>query len=345
MAKRRNIFSRIPETLLRQLVAESKSIAEVFDKLKLRRAGAPYRIFHRVVAELNIDTSHFLGIRHMLGKTGWTAKTHEEVFKLGSSASGSVLRGHIRRRKLLEYKCVACGNVGEWQGQSLVLHLDHENGDRTDCRLENLRWLCPNCHSQTPTYCGKARKRKVHICPKCEKPYKGYGRQCRKCADSNREIYVDNAGRSRVNWPSREDLQKLVWQVPLTQVAAQLQCTDSSVRKRCLAQAIPLPPHGYWHRLKAGYTIEQAMVSQKKIRPKAKRISVEDICRAKELMAKGASLRHASHIIGCSHATLLRRLEGDPVLLLSTHGNAKHIKQATPSASAGCCLAVVHEPS
>jgi len=34
----------------------------------------------------------------------------------------------------------------------LTLHLDHENGDHRDCRKENLRWLCPNCHTQTATY-------------------------------------------------------------------------------------------------------------------------------------------------------------------------------------------------
>ena len=42
-----------------------------------------------------------------------------------------------------------------WNGKKLVFQLDHINGKRNDHRLENLRWLCPNCHSQTETYCGK----------------------------------------------------------------------------------------------------------------------------------------------------------------------------------------------
>lgn len=51
--------------------------------------------------------------------------------------------------------CVLCG-IGEfWQGQPLTLQVDHINGDRYNNSLDNLRVLCPNCHSQTPTFNGK----------------------------------------------------------------------------------------------------------------------------------------------------------------------------------------------
>lgn len=53
-----------------------------------------------------------------------------------------------------EYKCEVC-NLTDWQNDSINLHLDHINGDRFDNRIENLRLLCPNCHSQTFTYCGR----------------------------------------------------------------------------------------------------------------------------------------------------------------------------------------------
>lgn len=53
---------------------------------------------------------------------------------------------------LLIEECVKCMIGPEWQGEPLVLHLDHKSGDRKDNRLSNLRLLCPNCHSQTPTY-------------------------------------------------------------------------------------------------------------------------------------------------------------------------------------------------
>ena len=56
---------------------------------------------------------------------------------------------------LIEYKCQECGLKDSWNNKMLVLHLDHINGISNDHRLENLRFLCPNCHSQTDTYTDK----------------------------------------------------------------------------------------------------------------------------------------------------------------------------------------------
>jgi 5-methylcytosine-specific restriction endonuclease McrA len=71
-------------------------------------------------------------------------------------------RGHVKRRliraRMLENRCEACGVV-EWRGLPLSMHLDHINGVKNDNRFENLRMLCPNCHSQTPTYSGRNVKR------------------------------------------------------------------------------------------------------------------------------------------------------------------------------------------
>ena len=73
-------------------------------------------------------------------------------------------RKHIKMRLLsaglLTNSCQSCG-LADWLGQPLNMHLDHVNGVRNDNRLENLRMLCPNCHSQTPTYGGRNLKRAV----------------------------------------------------------------------------------------------------------------------------------------------------------------------------------------
>lgn len=67
------------------------------------------------------------------------------------------LKNRLIKEGLLEYRCYICGNIGEWNRQPLSLQLDHINGNHTDNRLENLRLLCPNCHSQTETYGRKNR--------------------------------------------------------------------------------------------------------------------------------------------------------------------------------------------
>ena len=64
------------------------------------------------------------------------------------------LKNRLIKENIMEYKCAICGLV-EWRNEKIVLQLDHINGDGHDHRSENLRLLCPNCHSQTDTWCGK----------------------------------------------------------------------------------------------------------------------------------------------------------------------------------------------
>jgi 5-methylcytosine-specific restriction endonuclease McrA len=71
-------------------------------------------------------------------------------------------RKHVKARLisagLLANNCQACG-LTHWLGRPLSIQLDHVNGIRNDNRLENLRMLCPNCHSQTETYGGRNARR------------------------------------------------------------------------------------------------------------------------------------------------------------------------------------------
>ena len=64
------------------------------------------------------------------------------------------VRQRILKEGWLEYECNEC-NIKDYNGKPLSLELDHINGKRDDHRLENLRFLCPNCHSQTKTFRGK----------------------------------------------------------------------------------------------------------------------------------------------------------------------------------------------
>jgi hypothetical protein len=68
----------------------------------------------------------------------------------GDSPTKGVAQNYMR--KFVEYKCVHCGIGSEYNGKPITLQIDHINGVRTDHRKVNLRWLCPNCHSQTETW-------------------------------------------------------------------------------------------------------------------------------------------------------------------------------------------------
>jgi hypothetical protein len=95
------------------------------------------------------------------GKTGVSDKrikrkySFEEIFSKHSKAAPVQIRKTIRAEKLKEYKCVDCNLEGEWNNKPINLQLDHVDGDRSNNELSNLEYRCPNCHSQTITWCGK----------------------------------------------------------------------------------------------------------------------------------------------------------------------------------------------
>lgn len=102
--------------------------------------------------ELGIDTSHF----NRSGSSN-TKKYELDEILVKDSTYNNIARLKIRlvSENRLKYECALCGNTGIWNNKPLVLQLDHINGQHLDHRIDNLRFLCPNCHSQTETFSGK----------------------------------------------------------------------------------------------------------------------------------------------------------------------------------------------
>lgn len=149
-------FDRVSDDVQIDAVKKSQSLAGVLKYLGKRICGGQYSWVKRRIALANIDTSHFTGQRWNAG----TIQYHsDEVFAIGSKYPRSQVRQWIIRDNLIPYSCAFCGNDGEWRGKKMALQLDHINGVFNDHRLENLRFLCPNCHAITETYCGKNIKK------------------------------------------------------------------------------------------------------------------------------------------------------------------------------------------
>lgn len=104
-----------------------------------------------------ISTSHFNS--HYYKRQRKFSK--ERIFTNNSAVSQQVLRSAIQHYNIFPYQCQCCGNTGMWQDKPLTLTLDHINGNNHDNRVENLRWLCPNCDRQQPTF-GSKNKKELH---------------------------------------------------------------------------------------------------------------------------------------------------------------------------------------
>lgn len=146
--------------VLTRIVKESNSIANVLKLLKLKPAGGNYKTILKKFNEYNIDTSHFLGMGWSKNKKLHQKYTKEEFIIKFLIINSTCTNTHKLKLKLFEFglkekKCEKCGQTEIWFGEKLSLHLDHINGVNSDYRLENLKVLCPNCHSQTSTYSGK----------------------------------------------------------------------------------------------------------------------------------------------------------------------------------------------
>ena len=144
--------------VLEQAVAESASYAGVMRYLGLKPSGGTHAHLSRRIRSLGIDTSHFTGRAHTKGLPARNRMTWQEIL-IRRPADSRRVAAHLLRRALIEagvpYKCVTCGVQDEWCGLPLILHVDHIRGDPSDSRLQEVRFLCPNCHSQTATWAGR----------------------------------------------------------------------------------------------------------------------------------------------------------------------------------------------
>ena len=138
-------------------MAKSFSIAEVLRRLDLRQAGGTQTHVARRIRALGLDTSHFLGARRNSGPGHKPPKKAAAELLIEKPPLAPRTHAYKLRRALAEIgrpsQCALCGLGDEWQGSRLTLEIDHINGQPNDNRPANLRLLCPNCHSQTETFC------------------------------------------------------------------------------------------------------------------------------------------------------------------------------------------------
>lgn len=129
---------------IESLVRNSQSVLEISTLTNTSR-----QYVSKLIKKYNIDTSHFLPS----GKAERYLDPNVILIN-GTRVWRATIKNCILRNNLLDYRCNICG-INTWNDKSLQIELHHKNGNPADNRIENLQFLCPNCHSQTDTYKGK----------------------------------------------------------------------------------------------------------------------------------------------------------------------------------------------
>lgn len=142
------------------LIKDSNTFSAVLNYFGLSNKGGNNITLHKRITAENVDISHIIKNRYSprLTFTKATIESAQKYLIAESTTRRGVVRCNIIKFNLLPYKCSIC-NLDSWQNKKLSLQLDHINGVHNDHRIENLRFLCPNCHSQTDTFAGRANKK------------------------------------------------------------------------------------------------------------------------------------------------------------------------------------------
>lgn len=149
------LINKFTDEQFQKIVESSNSISEIASSLGYKsKGGGVVQMIKDRIEKLSLDTSHFnpYSVGAIKGKR---YTSDDEIFVENSTyVNNTSLKKKLLKMNVMEYKCAICG-ISEWLGNPLSLQLDHINGDNRDNRLENLRLLCPNCHSQTSTFSGR----------------------------------------------------------------------------------------------------------------------------------------------------------------------------------------------
>ena len=224
MGQKRSPIWRLSRAEFAALVQRSRSFSAVFAAFGLDNVGGNYLTLRRRLEEEQVDFSHL----------------DKRKLKL-QPVRNRKLRKLVLRARAIPYVCAVCGCPPEWLGKPLTLALDHINGVRSDDRIENLRFLCPNCHAQTSTFCGRNLVRRKN-CLDCgiKVGLRSSGR-CRRCANR-----IPKHVPTKIQWPDPATLAEMVSSRPVTAVARELGVSDTAVLKRCLRLEIKTHGRGVW---------------------------------------------------------------------------------------------------
>lgn len=248
MRKRRSKIWLMEDSLFKELFNKANTIKELVESCGLADAGGNRNTIRYRVEGLGLDINILKNKSKEYLKNSSKFFNQEgkyrisDIFIKGSSVGRKTVKSYIKKYNIIEQnKCSVCGIGRIWNGIRLVLVLDHINGVRDDNRPENLRYLCPNCNSQSETFAGRNNNRKLiinenriekrikikvankKVCSDCGRIICKDALKCRKCAT------ISARAKYKIR-PSLEDLEKVI-QFSNVKIGKMYGVSETAVRK------------------------------------------------------------------------------------------------------------------
>lgn len=230
MKPRKSIIWKVSPVRFAEMVKNAKSMSELLRGFGLENKGNNFLTCKKRIFEEKIDISHFLQRieSSVLSKTV-SKETLLERMEAGERISRNWLKRKLIRFKILPYTCRKCKIDGYWQGERLSLQLEHKDGNPNNNRLQNLEFLCPNCHSQTPSFAGKLLKKR-YWCLTCGGACSKKSERCNKC----RGVSI-----RKIDRPTKEELEARIKEMPMLHIAKQYGLkSENTLRKWCASYQI-----------------------------------------------------------------------------------------------------------
>lgn len=145
---------------LKEAVRTTTSFRQALSKLGIAECGGNYATIQKAVKLFDIDVSHYTGCGWNKGKKFPRKRKLSAYLGNKYKITSHKLRKRLIEEGIFEHRCCHC-NLTRWLDFPIPLELDHIDGNHENNALKNLRLLCPNCHSLTPTYRGKNKSSKA----------------------------------------------------------------------------------------------------------------------------------------------------------------------------------------
>lgn len=229
--ERRSSVWKISKVELQELINKSSTLTDICNIIGIKMGNGSVKTLYRRFKEEEFDFTQFRINRKIFLSS--RKPKFNIVWDENSPTGRNVIKRFIIKNNTIPYECFNCKNIGSWFNKTLSLQLEHKNGLNNDNRLENLCFLCPNCHSQTATYAGRNSKNTQDNVCFVERTV------IQKESSEKKKLRFKKARKFEVE---ENVLKKLVEDnIPFTTIGKMFGVSDNAIRKRCRTLNINVP--------------------------------------------------------------------------------------------------------